>query len=71
MNNIKAIILVAIFAVAMSNPQKVEAKETVIGHVWKNDCVATITKNSILFGLIKWVTVQVVACPEGVSAPEG
>jgi hypothetical protein len=63
MKKIKGLALVAVFALAMVNPQQAEAKERTFAHVFANGCVGTHTYHSSFFGLFQWETFEVLACP--------
>jgi len=63
MNKIKGLALIAIFAIAMVNPQQAEAKERSYAYIFENGCVGIHTYHSTFFGLITWETYEVLDCP--------
>lgn len=70
MRKVQGLILIAIFTMAMFNPQTAEAKKREFAYVWSNGCVGIHTYHSTFFGLFQWETFEVIDCPDGVTPPQ-
>jgi len=42
---------------------EVEAREYSFAHVYDNGCIGIRTYHTILWGLIEWVSDEIIACP--------
>ncbi len=63
MKKLKAIGVMAVFAMAMLGPQQSEAKIVrQFAYIFPDGCIGTHTYHSSFFGLFTWETYEVVAC---------
>jgi len=63
--------LVAIFSTTLLVSLPVEAKVArEYFHIFSNGCIGKHYYHSALFGIFKWETYEVIACPPGASADD-